>query len=391
MNEAVSAQSFDRPEPAMGIPSPGYLLSGKRKEYGWSTRDVARALHLSEKQVEAIEADDYASLPGKTYIMGYWRSYSQLLELPMEDSIQVHRANLNGQSGTLALPSGHNQVQGMEERSRKRAALLFAILLTVFLAAVWYWQDPDASFARWIDGGMQSLSRTTESPRQEPSPMVEPRRGDPDLAAVPVPEASILALPEPNFSENQESVEIDTRGYEIQIIDSPLTIETLTYQVSEVPEEAVEIAQSGAQPVNTAEAESAAAPTPVVETASAEPAPQPAPAAQPAEPAVAAVQPVRTETPAPAADAAPGATTTGDNRIVFQVSKESWIDVRDSSGERLIYRTVNRGEDIRLAGAPPYSVFIGSAEGVSVQYQGRNVPFKVHESGLFARFEVGAQ
>jgi len=82
-------------------------------------------------------------------------------------------------------------------------------------------------------------------------------------------------------------------------------------------------------------------------------------------------------------------TDSGDQRIVFNVAKESWIDVRDSTGERLIYRTVNRGEAISLKGNPPYSVFIGSAEGVAVQYQGAPVPFKAHESGLFARFEVG--
>ena len=50
---------------------------------------------------------------------------------------------------------------------------------------------------------------------------------------------------------------------------------------------------------------------------------------------------------------------------------------------------MNRGEAISLSGNPPYSVFIGSAEGVAVQYQGEAVPFKAHESGLFARFEVG--
>jgi cytoskeleton protein RodZ len=83
--------------------------------------------------------------------------------------------------------------------------------------------------------------------------------------------------------------------------------------------------------------------------------------------------------------------SSGERKIVFKVEQESWIDVRDATGERLIYRTVNRGEDIQLQGQPPYSVFIGSAEGVSVQYQGREVPFKVHESGLFARFEVGGQ
>ncbi len=382
MNKPLESDS-----PALGIPSPGLLLSARREEYGWSIREVARALHLSERQVEAIERDDYAHLPGKTYVMGYWRNYAQLLDIPIEASVQVHRANLSGVKGSITLARGHGEDHGKDERSRKRAAVLFGMLLAAFLGAVWYWQDPDADLSHWIGAGMDNLAnRNGEAP--------VPGDTTPAVAPAPVPEPvspveeSILALPEPNFTgeEDQQTVEINTRGYEVLVAELPLSRPDLVYQRSEpveAPEGAVVAATDSA--ATTEQPAGGAQPAQATGNQVSTPAPAstaPAPSTE----ATVATAPAPQQPPA-----APEPTTTGDNRIAFQVSRESWIDVRDSSGERLIYRTVNRGEDIRLAGVPPYHVFIGSAEGVSVLYQGREVPFKVHESGLFARFEVGAQ
>jgi cytoskeleton protein RodZ len=179
----------------------------------------------------------------------------------------------------------------------------------------------------------------------------------------------VLAVPIPNFAEDQEVVEINTRGYEVLIEELPLSTPRLVFQAPEVIEEEASVeAQTATNSVsNTQAATAASASTPGNSSTN-----------------VATTSTVTT-TPVPSSTASSSA----EAEIVFQVVKESWIDVRDSTGERLIYRTVNRGEDIRLQGKPPYSIFIGSAEGVTVQYRGKVVPFKAHESGLFARFEVG--
>ena len=359
----------------MGIPSPGSLLQAKREEYGWSIRDVARALRLSERQIEAIEEDDYDILPGKTYVMGYWRSYSQLLQIDIEGSVQVHRADLSGNGRDILLDKGSQHAGKSEERSRKRMAILFACLLAVFLSAVWLRQHPEISIGKWITVGLDNFSR-----KQEPESMVP----DPEemttseIAETPVPSSelnleSVLALPVPNFSEDQETVEINTRGYEISIVDLPLSRPDLIYQARPEPE-----AVEGEIPEAQGEVETGEE---VAETAASQSNTE------------TEAQPTGNEATSEnvAPDPQPSGTNSSDRKIVFKVEKESWIDVRDATGERLIYRTVNRGEDIRLQGQPPYSVFIGSAEGVTVQYQGREIPFKVHESGLFARFEVGSQ
>ena len=342
----------EKEQPEIGIPSPGHLLSAKRQEYGWTMRDVARALRLSERQVEAIEADDYDNLPGKTYVMGYWRSYSQLLKIPLEESIQVHRSHLRREAVNITLNPGGKEVRANDERSRKHAAVLFALLLALVLVAIWYWQSSDVLLRHWLQVGMERLDQPLDSAENGQAPSAS-KPINPDNIELAVTEneepESVLALPVPNFSEDEaeQTTEINTKGYEVLSRDFPLSAANLIYQSSAATDP--EASESGV--ADDQEVAARAEPETVTSTGVAD------------------------------------APTSLD--LVFKVDRESWIDVRDSSGERLIYRTVNRGEDIQLQGVPPYSVFIGSAEGVAVEYQGKPVEFKVHESGLFARFEVG--
>ena len=46
-----------------------------------SVADVAEVLRFSVRQVEAIEADRYADLPGATLVRGFVRGYAKLLKL----------------------------------------------------------------------------------------------------------------------------------------------------------------------------------------------------------------------------------------------------------------------------------------------------------------------
>lgn len=294
---------------AASTQSPGQLLGDKRREYGWSVREVADAMQLSEQQITAIEQDNYDSLAGATYIMGYWRSYSQLLKISIDAAIHNHRANIPLPVGAAA---GHCQVTDNTEKSRKHVAGLCVGLLVVCLLAIWYWQYPGADERKTATAGHSDL----------PAPIE--------------PGGELPTLPVPNFTEAQ-AVERDTRGHEV-IVVAPVDDKVATNNQ-------VAAAQPAAEPAKPKPPKAVTAPQQLASNA----------------------------------------------QIVFKVTQESWVDVRDNSGERLIYRTVNRGEDIRLQGKPPYSVFIGSPDDVAVEYQGKNVPFKAHETGLFARFEVGAK
>ncbi len=67
----------------------------------------------------------------------------------------------------------------------------------------------------------------------------------------------------------------------------------------------------------------------------------------------------------------------------------SWARVEDANRRALLNRVVQAGERQVLDGVPPYSVFLGNAPGVEVQYQGAAVDIKalIRDTGT-ARFSV---
>lgn len=108
-------------------------------------------------------------------------------------------------------------------------------------------------------------------------------------------------------------------------------------------------------------------------------------------------------TPAPAGDSpppgpapvrAPAVATvptapTGPRPLVLYFQKDSWAEVRDGAQTRLLYTTISAGKVIRLGGTPPFSVYLGNASGVRVEYNGRPVDVSSHQRGPIARLTVG--
>lgn len=77
MTELISEEHV----PAMAQESAGTKLARAREAQDMSVADVARALRLGVKQVEALEANDYDKLPGRTFVRGFVRNYARLVNL----------------------------------------------------------------------------------------------------------------------------------------------------------------------------------------------------------------------------------------------------------------------------------------------------------------------
>jgi hypothetical protein len=70
--EAVAAA-----EPA----TPGGHSAPGAEARGLSIADVVQVIRFSARQIEALERDDYASLPGATSVRGLVRNYAKFLKL----------------------------------------------------------------------------------------------------------------------------------------------------------------------------------------------------------------------------------------------------------------------------------------------------------------------
>lgn len=125
---------------ASGPPSPGAQLRRAREARGETINEVAFALKLSPRQVEALEHDDFAALPGMALVRGFMRNYARYLGLdaaPLMDAVQ----RLAGQGAVDLSPIRNAEgdlPSGGGRRSSGAPAGMIVLVLVLLVAAGWY-------------------------------------------------------------------------------------------------------------------------------------------------------------------------------------------------------------------------------------------------------------
>lgn len=92
-------------------PSAGKVLAEARERLGLSVAEVARQLRLAPRQIEALEADDHASLPGKTFLRGFLRNYARLVHLDPEPLLALCQPE-PPQAQSIAVPTSRIEFGG---------------------------------------------------------------------------------------------------------------------------------------------------------------------------------------------------------------------------------------------------------------------------------------
>lgn len=67
--------------PEMQPGTPGAKLRAGREAIGLSLSDVATRTRIAQRQLEAVERDDYAALPGIPYAVGFARAYARAIDM----------------------------------------------------------------------------------------------------------------------------------------------------------------------------------------------------------------------------------------------------------------------------------------------------------------------
>lgn len=76
------------------LESAGQILRRAREEKGLSLKDIADKTRISLHHLEAIEAGLFSRLPGRTYALGFSRTYARAMELDENAIIGTVRAEL---------------------------------------------------------------------------------------------------------------------------------------------------------------------------------------------------------------------------------------------------------------------------------------------------------
>jgi cytoskeleton protein RodZ len=121
--------------------STGKALAEARERLGLSVAEVARQLRLSTRQIEALEADDHASLPGKTFLRGFLRNYAKLLQLDPEPLLALCQPE-PPQAQSIAVPTsrikfgGKRRLMPFGDQSGK-PKLKYAVVIGVVALISW--------------------------------------------------------------------------------------------------------------------------------------------------------------------------------------------------------------------------------------------------------------
>ncbi len=82
MNTADAAANAGKENsPQQPVLNVGMTLREAREYLGMSVHDVAERIKFAPRQVEALEANDFAHLPQSTFLRGFVRSYARVLQL----------------------------------------------------------------------------------------------------------------------------------------------------------------------------------------------------------------------------------------------------------------------------------------------------------------------
>ena len=183
----LSGSIETQPPPIPATAGPGARLRAAREAAGLSLDQVAQQLKLAQRQVKALEEENFSDLPGRTFSRGFVRNYARLLNLDAHDLL-AHLPDA-AQAPALESPALHSTGTMMAELPSADVAkpnfarwLIPLVLVGCIVAAAGY---------EWYGGGLAGLN--------------EPRR--PRVAAAEPAATAVTPLPNPLVSESRPATD----------------------------------------------------------------------------------------------------------------------------------------------------------------------------------------
>jgi cytoskeleton protein RodZ len=305
--------------------SPGAQLARQRVALGWSISEVASHLNLAPRQIQAMEDDNHAALPGIAITRGFIRAYAKLLRmdatplmvgliLPVEDFSDTPAptrrtvAPANFSDSRLSSSGGH----------RASSKWYFVLLFVVAVIAA----GSVAQHYGWLP---QNLETATENVSNGLSVL----RGEPATPDLSGPE------PSPGHVEITPDLPIGT---------------TSPVEAPQVVGATVDLSAAGI------------APAPGVDAAAAIP-------------------------PVDLALVPPPATAT-NNQLVLTVRSDSWIEIRGNGISAVTSKLYRAGSTSTFDIVEPVTLVVGNAAGVDATLRGAPLPLPSASNNNVARINL---
>ncbi|MEX0430840.1 RodZ domain-containing protein [Spiribacter insolitus] len=328
---------------------PGRLVRDARLRRDMSTDQVAEALHLDRRTVEQLEADDFEALPPLTFVRGYLRAYCHLLDLDPEPVIgRLADAGITDNESPLKAHAGAEAGDARTPRPVSRGpgflglALGLALLIAGVVAAGWWLSRAEIS--------IPFMGPADESTEPAPSDRASQNASSSDAAMTQAPSDG-QSMGTAASKPTSESMDTDPEPAE-SVVAAPETETAPSMEETADSESAVDTSPTTAGVSSNEDAADSSVAVPDAPAATVD-----APVAEPDE-------------------------------LVFRFSGDSWMEVTDDRGERLLFGMAEPGEE-RLTGRAPFDIVIGNTSNVRLEYGDEEVDLEAYARGNVARFTLG--
>ena len=112
----------------------GRFLKRERDLRGVSLREIAETTKINVRVLEALEADDYDSLPPRAFIIGFLRAYAQCLKIDPQEVIALYHRVVSEVTEVPVEPEPEEDLE--DDHALKRIVLL--VVVGLFAASLFY-------------------------------------------------------------------------------------------------------------------------------------------------------------------------------------------------------------------------------------------------------------
>ncbi len=303
----------------------GHLFRSLREQAGRQLSDVAAELHINVAHLQALEDEAFDRLPSQSFARGYIRAYARALETDAEPLLKAY---LRSAPPTEAW---HVNQPLEEETQTSRLPLLLG---TAAVAATIV-----ALFVIWFlgSGYLDKESTLADRPVEAPASSVAPE-------LLPMSEQQPQAAPV-IADDQDDKAETAATGQGTGEDDA------------------------GADPAVADDADTQKEPTPEKSTQADDDQAEPTQQEDKAGGNQAASSRVKPDDDNPDLIRAPE----GNDKVVITLNDDSWVDIKDANGQRLLRGLYLKGAHKTLIGQAPFQVFLGNAPAVTLQAAGKAV------------------
>ncbi|WOX06407.1 RodZ domain-containing protein [Microbulbifer pacificus] len=336
----------------------GAILRAAREKAGLTSDELARRLCMTPDKLEALEQDAFERFAGVTYVRGYIRNLCKELGLDNAAVMEAFVQQVPAEASKVFDRAPVGTV--MASRGEKQGGSLFmpmVLMLAVAAAGGYWWMDQQSGGASQLVRIDTQGADTSELQGATSSYGAQADTAEADVSLAASDAASLEAGDAGSVLTGEDAGLNDALETDAEIAETGDLVAGYGDDLGE---------GSGADSSVASAAVAVTEETPVEEQVAAPSVAAPAAAVQ--------ARPAQPETQPQGQSAGnPTASAVAAPQLVISFDEESWLEVSDATGYKMISKLQPAGSRVELDGRGPFSLMLGNAAAATVTFNGEVV------------------